>query len=274
MNWFDLPIMHFFNSFARRSWVADATLVQIADNNLLVGAVLMAMFWWAWIELGKKDSRKREILAANLGACAFAVVFARILALGLPFRERPISNPLLNFTRPYNADASAVIHWSSFPSDHAVLTFCIATGLWLVSRRLGTLAMVYAFATNLPRIYAGTHYPTDFIAGAAMGSAMAFLSATGPFRKMARACLDFLDRYPAYLYALLFLWTFEISEMFGSLRHLAVLAVKSLMRFSESEVNAVAVPLLVVLLGLLVGLRLWKRKAHAVSHHFSSTRVH
>src|SRR5512146_1795822 len=199
MNWLDHPIMHFLNSFARRSWVADATLVQIADNNLLVGAVLMAMFWWAWIEFGKKDARKREILAANLGVCTLAVVFARILALGLPFRERPISNPLLGFTRPYTADASAVIHWSSFPSDHAVLTFCVATGLWLVSRRLGALAISYAFATNLPRIYAGTHYPTDLIAGAALGSAMAFLSGTEPLRMAARTCLGFMDRYPAYL---------------------------------------------------------------------------
>lgn len=270
MNWFDLWLIHWLNSFARHSWVADATVVQISDNNLLVGAVLMAMFWWAWIEIGKKDSGKREILAANLGVCALAVVLARILALALPFRERPIRNSMLQFTHPYTTNPHALLHWSSFPSDHAVLTFCIATGLWLVSRRLGTLAIAYAFVTNLPRIYAGTHYPTDLIAGAALGSAMAFLSGTEPFRNAARTCLKFLDRYPAYLYALLFAWTFEISEMFSSLRQIVVVAAKSIMRLPAWALNAVAISLLVVLLGLLVWLRIRRRKAHAVSRRVSS----
>lgn len=273
MNWFDLSILHFINSFAHHSWVVDATLVEIADSNLVDGAVLMAMFWWAWIEYGKKNSEKRLVLAANLGVCALSVCLARILALSLPFRERPIHNSLLQFTHPFNSNSHALIHWSSFPSDHAVLTFCIATGLWMVSRRLGTLALAYAFVTNVPRIYAGTHYPTDFIAGALLGSAMAFLSGTETFKNAARTCLDFLDPYPAYLYALLFAWTFEISEMFSSLRRLAVVAAKSLMRLSAWEVNAVAIPFLVVLLCLLVWLKRQRRKAHAVGHRLSHPPV-
>jgi undecaprenyl-diphosphatase len=273
MNGFDLSILHFLNSFAHHSWIADATLLEIADSNLVDGAVLMAMFWWAWIELGKKDSEKREVLAANLGVCALAVGLARILALSLPYRERPIRNSLLHFTHPFTANPDVLIHWSSFPSDHAVLTFCIATGLWMVSRRLGTLALAYAFVTNVPRIYAGTHYPTDFIAGALLGSAMAFLSGTETFRSAARTCLDFLDPHPAYLYALLFAWTFEISEMFTSLRRIAVLGAKSLMMFSAWEVNAIAIPLLVVLFSLLEWLRHQRRKAPAVDNRLPSPPV-
>ncbi|HEX5411616.1 MAG TPA: phosphatase PAP2 family protein [Terriglobia bacterium] len=216
MNWFDHSILHFLNSFAGRSWIADATLVQIADNNFLVGAVLMAMFWWAWITYGKKGSAKREILAANLGMCAVAVDLARVLALALPYRERPIRSPLLHFNYPFTADPESLIHWSSFPSDHAVLDFCIATGLWMVSRRLGILAISYALLTNAPRIYAGTHFPTDVIAGAALGAAMAPLCDTTIIR--GAAALEFLDRYPALLFALLYAWTFEIAEMFNSLR--------------------------------------------------------
>jgi len=271
MNGFDLSILHFLNSFAHHSWIADATLLEIADSNLVEGAILMAMFWWAWIEFGKKDSEKREVLAANLGVCALAVVLARILALSLPFRERPIRNPLLHFTRPFTANPHALIHWSSFPSDHAVLTFCIATGLWMVSRRLGTLALAYAFVTNFPRIYAGTHYPTDFIAGALLGSAMAFLSGTKTFRSAARTCLDFLDPHPAYLYALLFAWTIEISEMFSSLRQMAVLAAKSIMLFPAWQTDAVAIPLLVVLICLLAWLRRRRHKAHAIGHRLPSS---
>ncbi len=270
MTGFDLSILHFLNSFAHHSWIADATLGLIADNDFLDGAVLMAMFWWAWIEYGRKDPRKREVLAANLGVCALAVVLARMLALSLPFRERPIRNPQLDFTHPFTSNPNALIHWSSFPSDHAVLTFCIATGLWIVARRLGALALAYAFVTNLPRIYVGTHYPTDFIAGALLGSAMAFLSGTETFRNAARVCLDFLDPYPAYLYALLFAWTFEIAEMFSSLRQLAVLAAKSIMLFPAWQIDAVAISLLVVSLCLLAWLRRRRRKAPAAGHPLSS----
>lgn len=273
MNWFDQPILHFLNSFAHRSWIADGIITLIASNVFIDAGVLMAMFWWAWVEYGKKHPEIREILAGNLFVTTFAVILARFLALSLPYRERPVRNVLLHFQVPFTANPNEMIHWSSFPSDHAVLAFCIATGLWLVSRRLGALAIAYAFVTNVPRIYIGAHYPTDFLAGALLGMGLGLLSGTSTLRNVAHACLDFLDRYPPYLYAALFCWTFEIGEMFDSLRHIAVLAAKSVMRLSAPGVNAVGIPLLVVLLGLLVWLRLRRRKAHAVSQHLSSPPV-
>ncbi len=260
MNWFDQSIIHFFNSYAHRWWIVDATLVEISDSNFLDGAVLMAMFWWAWTDYGKKDPAKREVLTANLGVCALAVVLARTLALALPFRERPVHNPLLHFNLPFTANPGSLIHWSSFPSDHAVLAFCIATGLWMVSRRLGALAIAYAFLTTVPRIYTGTHFPTDVIAGGVLGAAMAFLSGTTVFRSAAATCLNRLDRHPALLYALLFAWTFEIGEMFDPLRRIAVLVAKGIMQFSAAQVNAVGVPLLIVLVALLGWLHRHKHK--------------
>ena len=130
----------------------------------------MAMFWWAWMEYGKESIEKRKTLAVNRVVTAFAVIVARLLALSLPYRERPLRNPLLHFQIPFTANPNELIHWSSFPSDHAVLAFCVATGLWLVSRRLGALAIAYAFVTNVPRIYTGAHYPTDFLAGALLSA--------------------------------------------------------------------------------------------------------
>lgn len=255
MNWFDQSIIHFFNSYAHRWWIVDATLVEISNSNLLDGAILMAMFWWAWIAYGKKDPAKREVLTASLALCVLAVVLARVLALALPYRERPIRNPLLHFTYPFTANPNSLIHWSSFPSDHAVLTFCIATGLWMVSRRLGTVALIYSLFTNVPRIYSGAHYPTDLIAGVLLGAGVASLSGTTAAREAAAATLKYLDRYPALLYALLYAWTFEVGEMFDSLRHIAVLAAKSMMRFSAAQVEAVGIPLLVALVALLCWVR-------------------
>jgi undecaprenyl-diphosphatase len=263
MNWFDQPIIHFVNHFAHRSWIADAIIVEISKSNFLDGAVLMAMVWWAWVEFGKKYPEKREILVAILGVCALAVVTARVLALSLPYRERPLHEPLLHFTTPYAASSNVLIHWSSFPSDHAVLAFCIATGLGFVYRRLGALAIAYAAATTLPRIYTGAHYPTDILLGALIGGGAAFLTKTSSFRNAARGCLNFLEPHPAYLYALLFAWTYEIAEMFDSLRHVVTVVAKGIMRFPAGQVESVGIPLLVVLASLLVWMRWRQRKKPA-----------
>jgi undecaprenyl-diphosphatase len=265
MNWFDQWIIHFINSFAHRSWIVDSLFYLIANNSFIDAGVLMALFWWVWIEYGKEHPEKREILAINLLATTFAVILARILALSLPYRERPIRNPQVHFTRPFTSNPHALIHWSSFPSDHAVLAFCVATGLWLVSRRLGTLALAYAFVTVGMRVYTGAHYPTDVIAGAALGIAMALLSKSSALRNAVGKWLDFLDRYPAYLYALLFCWTFEIGEMFESLRHIAVLAAKSILLFPAWQTDAAAILLLAVLFSLLAWRRLQGRKTSAAS---------
>lgn len=263
MNWFDQSIIHFINSFARRSWAADATIVTISRNVFLVGGVLMVLFWWAWLEYGKEDAEKRDLLAANLGLTAFGVVVARALALSVPYRERPCHNPLLHFQLPYTADPGLLIHWSSFPSDHALVSFCLATGLWIVSRRLGFWALIYAALISFPRIYIGAHYPTDILAGAGLGVVIAYMSKLAPVRKTARVALDYLNRRPAYLYTLLFAVTFETGEMYESLRRMAVLAVKSAMRLSAPQVEQVAYPVLAALVCVLAWL-VWRRR-HSVA---------
>ena len=239
MNWFDYGIMHLMNSLAQRCWLIDATLVQIADNQLMVGGILMVMFWWAWMECRKEIEEKRETLVVLLFGTAFSVFVTRAIAFSLPFRERPTGNPLLHFRLPFTANPSSLIHWSSFPSDHATVEFCLAAGLWLVDRRLGRWAAGYAALISIFRIYVGDHYPTDILAGAAIGIAVAFLSGMASLRKAARIALNYLEPHPAALYALLFLITFEIGEMFDSLRRFSVLVTKAVLRYPAWQLGAV-----------------------------------
>lgn len=129
MNWFDFPIIHFLNSFVHHSWPADALLVEMSGNTLLRGGVLMAMFWWAWFNPGKEITEKRETLTLTLFTSVLAVLVARTLAATLPFRERPLRNPLLHLQLAYTLQPDTLIHWRSFPSDNAVLCFSVAAGL-------------------------------------------------------------------------------------------------------------------------------------------------
>jgi undecaprenyl-diphosphatase len=224
INPFDLSIIRFVQTFSQDDPVLDALVAEIARNSLLHGGVIMATFWWLWARSDDRQQERRESLVFALFASILAIFLARALALSLPFRARPMNNPLIAFQFPYSADPTTMIGWSSFPSDHAVLFFCFAACLWTISKRLGLLAFCHAlFVVCLPLIYFGNHYPTDIVAGALLGMGVAFLSKIVPLRRIiTRPALRWLDTHPASANAFLFLCSFEIAELFDSLRHIAL----------------------------------------------------
>jgi undecaprenyl-diphosphatase len=189
------------------------------------------------------------------------VLVARALAYTLPFRERPIHDPRLHYHVAYTQDPSWLIHWSSFPSDHAAVWFCVAAGLWMVSRRLGTWAIAYAALISLPRVYLGFHFPTDILGGALVGTlVVAYISKIARLRSVARWVLNRANRNSAYLYSFLFIFTFEIGESFNSLQRILFLATAAFRRSPGAVLEACAIPvLLVALLGALAGL-IWRER--------------
>ena len=175
----------------------------------------MALFWSAWILYGDAHPENKGKLLFGLISSLFATVLTRVLALTLPFRVRPLHNVQLNFRLPYGTDHNTVMGWSSFPSNHAALFFCLAVSLWIVSKRLGYFALWYTLLVIcLPRIYLGFHYPTDIISGALLGTGVAFLSKATRLKKIVTLpALHWLDQHPASCYSFLFIYTFEIAEL-------------------------------------------------------------
>jgi len=62
----------------------------------------------------------------------------------------------------------------SFPSGHTATAFALASWLWLMTRGtrfgwLGWLGWLLATLVGLSRIYRGVHYPSDVLAGMAIG---------------------------------------------------------------------------------------------------------
>jgi len=224
MNFFDLSIIRFFNSFAQRSSGFDHLVVQISHNTLVRGGFMVALFLWAWNRYRDEYSEQREFLLFGLLASVSAIFVARALALALPFRARPLDNPLLGFRLPIGMDPDALLGWSAFPSDHAALFFCLAACLWMVSKRLGTIAFCYSiFVISLPRIYLGIHHPTDIIGGAVIGIGVACLSRIVWLRKrVTRPVLQWSTANPPFFNALMFLLSFEIAELFESVRHIGL----------------------------------------------------
>jgi membrane-associated phospholipid phosphatase len=111
------------------------------------------------IVLAVLDSSQREawLICAALGPVAIGLNYAIKLIVRRP---RPVLDGL-----PSLGGAPSSL---SFPSAHATSSFAVATAMTRVDS-LGALALVLALALSLGRPYLGMHYPSDVLAGAALG---------------------------------------------------------------------------------------------------------
>ena len=181
----------------------------------------MAGLWWAWFWPNSNLRLNRSYLLSALLGAVVALFVARILAHALPLRTRPILDPSLHFRLPFGApDQSNWTIWSSFPSDHAALFVALLAGIWLACRRAGLILLLYVLIAILfPRIYIGIHYPTDVLAGAVLGAGSVLMLSWSKIRNLWTGhVLNWIERSPAFAYAVLFLVTFEIGTLFWDIR--------------------------------------------------------
>ena len=105
-----------------------------------------------------------------------ALAVNTVIAEGLKYavnRERPYQQyPLL--IHPYDASEKG----QSFPSGHTSEAFAMAASLSIECKKWYVVvpAYTYAAAVGYSRLYLGEHYPTDVLAGAAIGVGSAYLS--------------------------------------------------------------------------------------------------
>lgn len=216
MAW-DRALFLWINGFAGDSRMADMIVRAVAENDLFKGVFVFILFWGLWFACGRRGQSR---LVALLFVALAAIFVGRVLAMALPFRLRPLHTPGLDLDMPIEMRATMLEEWSSFPSDHAVLFFALATGLFLVNRLVGTVALLHAaLVVCLPRIYLGLHYPLDILAGALIGIALGALlvNRLGDLL-MDRDTLGLAGRHPSIFYAAMFLVTFQSASMFESLR--------------------------------------------------------
>jgi undecaprenyl-diphosphatase len=221
VNIFDGAVIGYVNQFSRHSPTFDKLLAFLADNHLLKGGVLVIIVWWLWFKKeGEPNSRNREHIIATFVGCAVGMALARILALTLPFRLRPVHEAGLNFLIPYGTSPAVLDGWSSFPSDHAVLFFALSTGLLFISKRAGIFALAYTTAfIAFPRIYLGLHYPTDILAGAIIGVMISLLCNVYLVKgARLRSLTKWSYSAPQFFYPVFFLFTYQIADLFSSSR--------------------------------------------------------
>src|SRR5215469_15780389 len=170
---FDSTLVLCLNKTVGKSPLLDRSVELLSENFLLSGVLFVAFLWLIWFKDKREESRIRLLIGGV--AAVLAGVLSRLLQLSLPFHFRPLLNAELNLTTPSGVDPGSWNHWNSFPSDHAALFFALATLICINDRRLGPFAFLWAALTSSTRIYLGLHYPTDILAGAALGILMVLL---------------------------------------------------------------------------------------------------
>ncbi|SAL71349.1 PA-phosphatase like phosphoesterase [Caballeronia udeis] len=222
MNSFDTAIETFLTKL-NFGFVFNHAIKALTDLYTFKGLVLIPLLWWIWFQPGERRERQREIVIATIVSSLLALAIGRLLADLLPFRVRPLYEPNLHLHFASGSLPDAMLPtWSSFPSDHAMLWMSVAAGIFIVWRRVGVLALLYtAIFICVPRAYLGFHYPTDLLAGAAIGIAITYVMTRDSVRtRYATPLLRWIERYPGPSSMLAFVLCLQLITQFDELRKL------------------------------------------------------
>jgi undecaprenyl-diphosphatase len=161
--------------------VEDPLLAYSNASQLLFAGALVALF--VLLPGARRHAGRRIAVAA---AASAAVARARGALL----------SQLVDRARPFVADPGGVHQFThhaadaGFPSDHATASFAIATAIVLRNRRWGIVALVLATLLALTRVAIGVHWPSDVLAGAALGGATALALWQPPIRRRLHTLAD------------------------------------------------------------------------------------
>ena len=152
----DSVIFTLLNQFAGRWRTLDAVAIFLAARfeYFLLFFVLVLFL---------KKIKKGSLMVAQIFSAA---VLSRL-----------IITPALRFLwyrpRPFLVESvNLLVHHSnegSFPSGHAALYFAISTVVFHYYKKEGVLFFLASFFITISRVFVGIHWPSDILAGAAIG---------------------------------------------------------------------------------------------------------
>lgn len=186
MGWVDWSVLHALNDFMfRHDGVEDPLLFYVNASEALFVATLAVVFLAA---RGRFSDWRRACVAA-------------VLSAGLGLAVGKVIAELVDRARPFVADPHGVHLFAGhaadpgFPSDHATAAFAIAVAIVLRKRAWGIFALVAATVLSIGRVALGVHYPSDVLAGAALGSAAALALWAPPLRERIDRLADWIGGY-------------------------------------------------------------------------------
>lgn len=182
----DWSLLHSLNDFmAAHDGLEDSLLFYVEASEALFVATLAVVFLCAH---GVRHLAWRRATVAAVLSTGLALAIAKVIS------------ELVDRARPFVADPHGVhlfaVHAPDpgLPSDHATAAFAIAVAILLRKRGWGIFALVAATVLAVGRVALGIHFPSDVLAGAALGAAAALVLWWAPLRARTEALSDALGR--------------------------------------------------------------------------------
>lgn len=159
----DTQLFLLLNSIAGQSPLLDSVLVFLASD---LAYVLIAVFF-VFVILSHYSKRQKWELLLVAGVSSVVARFG-IAELIRFFYHRP--RPFVDLPAHQLLTST---EWS-FPSGHATFFFALSTAVYLYNKKWGIGLFVATVLMTVSRVAAGIHYPSDIIAGAAVGAGIAY----------------------------------------------------------------------------------------------------
>jgi undecaprenyl-diphosphatase len=154
-----------FEFAAERDWpAAEPVLPRLsrsANHGVLWFATAAAM-------AASRTPRARRAAARGLASLSLASLTINTLGKRSVRRPRPVLDPV-----PLVRQLKRQPITTSFPSGHSASAAAFATGVALESPAWGAAVAPVAFSVAMSRVYTGVHFPSDVLAGAALGAGAA-----------------------------------------------------------------------------------------------------
>lgn len=156
-----------FQNLAGRHWPAAGPVLPRLSRSANHG-----LLWFgaaAGIAAFGGSARARRAALRGIASLAVASAAINTVGKGAVRRERPILDAV-----PVIRQLKRQPVTTSFPSGHAASAAAFATGVALESKGWGAVVAPLALSVAASRVYTGVHYPSDVLAGAALGVGAAF----------------------------------------------------------------------------------------------------
>lgn len=213
---FDLHSARTLAGFLGRHPVFDYSVQSAIGHHVLGGIPFAAAFFYFWVRDEREDRREEldRLITAILGSLVTIALalWAASLVSWLPPQRQP------GLAQLYPHYLFRDINTNSFPSDSTALFTSVAVGILSINRFAGaTLLVAVPFLISLPRMYVGGHYPTDVLAGFAIGVVGYAIARIALDRSLSTRILRFGSRAGwrrVLLETCVFLWILEVAVSF------------------------------------------------------------
>ena len=141
------------NGMANWSVLLDALMIL---SSKLIPYLYILILGWLYVKGFRQRNFKLRGESFATGVLLVLCLIGSFILGSMFYENRPFVDHQVNLIVSHAADAS-------FPSDHAVGTMAIASGILFYHWSLGTKMVYGSILVGFSRVFVGNHYPGDIV---------------------------------------------------------------------------------------------------------------